>query len=110
MSDAVIDGNRVVAVRLRCGFRLDRWLVLMPNEATVHPQPSLGVDADERAGDRDLGRIEDHGPIVERLERRLDLTHAAVRLVREFLRLGIFGFDLLGLGLKRVARRLLLGA
>ena len=85
-------------IRLFAG-RLD--LILWTDEATGDTEAALGVDADERAGPRHLGGIVDHRPIVERLQRRLDLTETPIDALGQLVGLAIVSLELGLLGSQR---------
>src|ERR1700730_11244266 len=76
--------------------------------AAIDGKATVGADADERTGARDLGRIVADRAILEGGERRLDLAEARIHRVGQFLGVLIFGFELGVLSLQRLDRRLFL--
>ena len=68
-------------------------LVLGPDIAAIDAKAAVFVDADERAGARDVGRLEPNRAILEFRERRLDLAHPLIHLVRQFVGVGVLGFE-----------------
>ena len=82
---AGLRGGRVID---RLLLDLHLRLVLGPDEAALDRLPSVAVDRDERAGDGDVGGVEHDRPLVQRLDRGLDLAHAPVLLLGQFLGFG----------------------
>ena len=68
-------------------------LVLGPDIAAIHAKAAVFIDADERAGARDVGRLEPDRAILEFHERGLDLAHPLIHLVRQFVGVGVLGFE-----------------
>ena len=98
----------VTAALLVFGSRGDRRLVLAAHIAALDPEHARAVDADEGAGTGNLGGIVEHGPLVERLERRFDLAQPLVDFLGKLLGVRILFLETLELGLERIARRRLL--
>src|SRR3546814_18412487 len=74
------------------------------DEAAIDRKRSVGVDADEYAGDGDVGRIELCRSIVEGGQSRLDLAHTRIDFVRQFVGVLIFRFESGLLGGERLHR------
>ena len=83
--------------------RIDRRLVLGPYIAALDAEDAGCVDADEGAGTRDLGCVIKDGPALEGLQRRLDLTEAAVDLLGDLVGLGVGLLKLAELRLQGIA-------
>ena len=68
-------------------------LVLGPDIAAIDAKAAVFIDADERAGACDVGRLEPDRAILEFHERGLDLAHPLIHLVRQFVGVGVLGFE-----------------
>ena len=101
------DGTHAV-FELGIDFWLNRPFVFGADIAALDAQVARSVDADEGAGARDLRGIEDHRPIVEARERRLELPEPFVHLFGQFVGIVISFLQPVELGLERVAGRLYL--
>src|SRR3546814_9550857 len=78
------------------------------DESAIDRKRSVGVYADEYAGDGDVGRIELCRSIVEGGQSRLDLAHTRIDFVRQFVGVLIFRFESGLLGGERLNGRLFL--
>ena len=87
---------------------LHRRLILRPDKASIDCKLSVGVDADKRAGARDLGRLIANGPVLEGRKRCLDLAEPGVDLVRQLVGTFVFAFELGVLSGQRIEDHLLL--
>src|SRR5215831_15723839 len=83
--------------------QLDRRLVLGTDIAALNAQTAVAINADERAGTRDLGGIVDDGPVSERFQRGFDLTEPPVDLLGHLFSLGVLLLEAIELGFQRVA-------
>ena len=74
-------------------FGLDGTFILGTYIAAINQQRAVGVEADEDAGDGDVGRIVDRWALLEGVEGLFDLAETCVDLVRQLVGFGIFGFE-----------------
>ncbi len=98
-----------IGINVGLRFRRDRQLVLRPYVAPLNLQGARAVDANERAGARDLIRFECDGPILKRAEHRLDLSHAPIDLFRQVLDVAVLVLKPVVFFAQRVPCRFLLG-
>ena len=87
---------------------LDRPLIFGADVAAIDGKRTVGIDADEHAGDGDLVRVVADRTIVEGFDGRFDLTQSGIDFVRKLIRVLILGNQAVELVLQRIARRLLL--
>ncbi len=101
--------SRRVLFASSVGLWFDRQLVLRPDITRVRSRRlARAVDADEGAGAADVFGIEHDRTIVEGGERRLDFAEALIDLLGQLVGLGVGFLQAVHLGLKGVARGLLL--
>ena len=95
-----IDSACVRRLSLRFGFG-NGCFVLRPDMAALHAQYTRAIDADKRAGPRDLLGIILDRPIVERGKRGFDLAKPLIDLFGEFVSIRIGLLELLIPGSQR---------
>src|SRR5262245_30336810 len=84
-----------------------RWLILRSDIASIDTKVSVGVNADERAGTRDVGCFLERRTILEGCQRRFDLAEPGINFFRQLFGPLVFALELRLLGGQGVERSLL---
>ena len=93
-NNRALDGRHIGLVAIESlAVGLGLGLILGADITAVDRQRAVGVEADEGAGDRDIGRIVADRAVIESVQSLFDLTETLIDCVRQLVSLGIFRFD-----------------